>query len=92
MQNEFEEVKKRTNAKPEDLVKLNVSGEKMVLRRDLLCSKKNSYLEATFSGRHEVDKLDGDVFIDRNPTVFKAIINRLKDPYYFPRNIDCSAK
>ena len=56
----------------------------MTLRRDLLCSQKDTMLEAMFSGRHELTMVNGRVKIDRNFKVFKLMINYLRDTSKLP--------
>lgn len=62
---------------------LNVSGvtEGLNLPKDLLCSFKDTPLEAMFSERHTINKDDnGHVCLDRDPDLFKQLINYLRSP------------
>ncbi len=63
-----------------DIIKLNVGGTKMTVRRDTLCLIKGSRLEALFSGTWEEKLLrdeDDCVFMDLDPHYFKRIIDYL---------------
>ena len=40
---------------------------------------QNSSLEAMFSGRHDVKKVNGKIFVDRDPEVFKLLIQYLRN-------------
>ena len=39
----------------------------------------NSSLEAMFSGRHEVKKVKDKIFVDRDPEIFKLLIQYLRN-------------
>ena len=39
----------------------------------------NSSLEAMFSGRHELKKVDDKIFVDRDPEVFNLLIQYLRN-------------
>ena len=63
-----------------DIIKINVGGTFLSVRRETLSSIKGSRLEALFSGRWENRLLrdeDGNVFMDLNPDTFKEIIEYL---------------
>ena len=49
------------------------------MRKSLLTSVPGSALEAMFSGRHELKKVNGRVFIDRDADVFKMVISYLRN-------------
>ena len=51
----------------------------MKVRRSLLCSYKGSALEAMFSGKHELNYIDGYVYLDRNPKIFKLMLDFLRN-------------
>ena len=53
----------------DEVLNLNVSGVKegFSVRKSLLCSIPDSALEAQFSGRHPYTKVDGAIFIDKDP-------------------------
>jgi hypothetical protein len=36
-------------------------------------------LEAMFSGRHQLDKFEERIFIDRDPKIFRLLLNYLRD-------------
>ena len=61
-------------------MELNVGGvtEDFIVSKDLLCSIKPSTLEEMFSGRHELKKFNGKVFIDRNPKIFRYVLDYLR--------------
>jgi hypothetical protein len=59
-------------------VKLNVGGYKFETTLTTLTSDKESMLAAMFSGRHELNEIDGYVFIDRDGTHFGHILNILR--------------
>ena len=65
----------------QDIVELNVRGDTngFMVSRKLLCSVQGSALEAMFSGRHALPKIDGKIFVDRDPTIFRCIINYLSN-------------
>ena len=44
-----------------------------------LCEVKGSLLETTFSGRHEVKKKDGKIYLDRQPHAFNLMIDFIKN-------------
>lgn len=59
-------------------VKLNVGGYKFETTMTTLTSDKESMLAAMFSGRHELNEIDGYVFIDRDGTHFGHVLNILR--------------
>ena len=59
-----------TESDTEPLV-LNVGGQKVKIPRDVITQFPESALEAIFSGRHEIELVDGAPFIDRDPKFFK---------------------
>ena len=64
----------------DEIVELDISGIfQMKVRRSLLASVPGSTLDAMFSGRHQLKKEDGKVFIDRNPDVFRMMIDFLRN-------------
>eukprot|EP01125_Pyxidicula_operculata_P012270 TRINITY_DN4028_c0_g1_i2.p1 TRINITY_DN4028_c0_g1~~TRINITY_DN4028_c0_g1_i2.p1 ORF type:complete len:309 (+),score=42.96 TRINITY_DN4028_c0_g1_i2:22-948(+) len=68
------------NLVTDDLVRLNVGGKEFVTTRTTLTSVKGSMLEAMFSGRHQLQPgSDGRFFLDRNPDLFKRILQYLRD-------------
>ena len=56
-----------------------------MLNRELLCSIPNSMLEAKFSGRHPIEKKNGKVYINRNPTSFEYLVDYLRNPKKLPK-------
>lgn len=60
-------------------VKLNVGGDKFETTLSTLTAQPDSMLAAMFSGRHKVPQdEDGYVFIDRDGTHFRVILNFLR--------------
>ena len=48
-----------------------------------MTSAKGSSLEAMFSGRHELLRRDGKIFIDRDPEMFKLLVQFLRNDRKF---------
>jgi hypothetical protein len=68
------------DAKPCDIMVLNVNGTEMFARRDTLTIVEGSRLEALFSGRWENQLLrdsKGRIFLDLNPLAFRKILEYL---------------
>ena len=65
----------------EELIELDVSGvtQGFKVRRSLLTSVPGSALEAMFSGRHTLKKVNNKVFIDRNPNIFGHVLDFLRN-------------
>jgi hypothetical protein len=65
----------------DDIINLNVGGEKMTTKRSTLCQVEGSLLASMFSGRWE-DSLardeDGRIFFDFNPQYFVYILDYLR--------------
>ena len=63
-----------------EFVELNVGGHKDIeVRLSTLTTVKGSALEAMFSGRHKLPMKNDRVFIDRDPTAFKLIIEFIQN-------------
>jgi hypothetical protein len=64
-----------------DIIYLNIGGEKITTKRSTLCQVEDSFLPSMFSGKwdstHKRDE-DGAVFLDYNPQYFVAILNYLR--------------
>lgn len=61
--------------------------------KSLLTSVPGSLLEKTFSGKHQLKKLDDHVFLDRDPRIFEMVLNYLRyDCKYFPRDVDSETR
>ena len=59
---------------------MNVGGNKDIdVRKSTLTQVSGSALEAMFSGRHELQTIDGRVFIDRDPQTFKTVIEFIRN-------------
>ena len=64
----------------EPIVKLNVGGkEDFHVRTSTLCQVQGSALEAMFSGRHTLQKMEEKIFIDRNPFAFGLLIDFIRN-------------
>lgn len=68
------------NAQMNKVFHLNVSGvtEGFTISQATLCSRKNSKLFAMFSGQLDINLIDNKIYIDRDPTTFKHLINYLR--------------
>ena len=49
-------------------------------------------MEAMFSGRHPVQEIDGIIYLDRNPDIFKYVIQYLRGDKVLPSCIDKDTK
>ena len=69
-------------------MKLNVSGttDGFTLKRSLLTSVSGSALEAMFSDRNieMLERIDGYIYVDRDPEIFKYIISYLRNDKKLP--------
>ncbi|CAI9729603.1 protein CROWDED NUCLEI 3 [Octopus vulgaris] len=64
-------------------IKLDVGGHEFTTSVFTLTQVQDSMLAAMFSGRHEIKhEVDGSVFIDRDGTHFRYILNYLRDSDY----------
>ena len=74
----------------DEIVELDVGGttEGFKVSRRLLCTVSGSALEAMFSGRHELPKVNGKIFVDRNPKVFIIVIDYLRNNLRLQKMID----
>lgn len=65
----------------DDVVELNVGGQSMSTKREILCSAEGSLLAGMFSGNfdagHKRDK-DGRIFLDVDPQLFAKILSHLR--------------
>lgn len=69
-----------SNAKPSDIIALDIDGQEMFARRDTLTAVEGSRLEALFSGRWEnqlLRDIKGRVLMDVDAYVFKKILEYL---------------
>ena len=64
-----------------DVVTLNVSGvtDGFTVPRNLLTQVDGSSLEAMFSGRHEIEMIDGNPYLNRDPEIFKLMLSQLRN-------------
>ena len=60
---------------------LNVSGvtEGFTVPRKLLTSDEGSSLAAMFSGKHELELVDNNPYINRDPEIFKLLLTFLRN-------------
>ena len=65
---------------PGDVLKLNVGGTIIMIRRSTLCQYEDSLLAAHFSGRFDdsVEKMGEVFFIDEAPELFLGLVNFLR--------------
>lgn len=68
------------NQQMQTIFSLNVSGvtEGFTISSATLCSRPNSKLAALFSGQNKLNLINDKVFIDRDPTIFRHLINFLR--------------
>jgi hypothetical protein len=73
-----------------EVIPLNVGGtHHLMTERDVLRLCKGSILEKMFSGNHELKKIDGEVFLDRDGKTFLNLVNYLRnDREVFPEFMD----
>jgi hypothetical protein len=68
----------------DDIITLNVGGTLITTTRLTLTSEKESMLASMFSSRYELSKdKDGNIFIDRNPELFKLVLEFLRTKQFF---------
>ena len=69
----------------DDIIHLNVGGQRLSTKRATLCRVQVSLLASMFSGRwegaHKLDN-DGPVFLDYNPEFFVPVLNYLRAMEY----------
>ena len=66
---------------PQDIIHLNVGGQKMSTTRETLCQVEDSMLASMFSGRWEESltrEKGGRIFFDQNPNNFALILDYLR--------------
>ena len=81
------------NAIIDDIVELNVSGvtDGFTVTKSLMQSFPGSYLDAMFSGNFPLQKVNGKVFINRDPVIFRLIIQYLRNNIH-PKKLDEQTK
>ncbi|CAF0912581.1 unnamed protein product [Didymodactylos carnosus] len=80
-ENELQQMKK-FQVSDNDIIYLNVGGEKMCTLRSTLIQIPSTVLSMIFSGRWEEKILkdkDGYVFLDYDPQLFKLLLNQLRE-------------
>ena len=77
------------NALKDDIVELNVSGvtDGFTVTRSLMKSFPGSYLDAMFSGNFPLQRTNGKIFINRDPVIFRLIIQYLRNNIH-PMKLD----
>jgi len=73
-----------------EVIALNVGGtHHLMTERDVLTLCKDSILEKMFNGMHELKKIEGEVFLDRDGKTFLNLVNYLRnDREVFPDFMD----
>jgi hypothetical protein len=73
------------------IIEINVGGTPYVTTRETLCRIKGTMLEKMFSGTLESTKLGSAYFIDRDGTIFRYILQYLRDgdAWNPPTDLDC---
>ena len=61
--------------------------EGFTVSKALLTAVPGSQLEAMFSGRHILPKIDGKVFVDRNPKLFREVVEYIRGNMKFPKQV-----
>eukprot|EP00276_Gloeochaete_wittrockiana_P005686 CAMPEP_0184656372 /NCGR_PEP_ID=MMETSP0308-20130426/16451_1 /TAXON_ID=38269 /ORGANISM="Gloeochaete witrockiana, Strain SAG 46.84" /LENGTH=194 /DNA_ID=CAMNT_0027093475 /DNA_START=116 /DNA_END=703 /DNA_ORIENTATION=+ len=69
-----------TNARTDEVVELNVGGTIFATSRSTLCQYQGSKLASIFSGKYAVSTYQGRPYLDRDPSLFRDILNFLRDP------------
>ncbi|CAF1102948.1 unnamed protein product [Didymodactylos carnosus] len=80
-ENELQQMKK-FEVCDNDIIYLNVGGEKMCTLRSTLIQTPNTVLAMQFSGKWEEKILknkDGHVFLDYDPQLFRLLLNQLRE-------------
>ena len=63
----------------ERILDLDVGGCRDIrVKKSLLCSVPGSALEAMFSGRHKHTIVNGRIYLERDPHIFKLVISYLR--------------
>ena len=77
------------NAIEEEIIQLNVSGvtEGFLVTKELMKSVPGSYLDAMFSGKFPLKKMDGKIYLNRDPEIFKLVLRYLRNQVH-PTSLD----
>jgi len=63
-----------------EVVSLNIGGTThLQTEKDVLTSVQGSLLQKLFSDMHDLKKVDGEVFLDRDGKTFETLINYLRN-------------
>jgi len=73
-----------------EVIAVNVGGtHHLMTERDVLRLVPGSTLEKMFNGMHDLKKIDGEVFLDRDGRTFQYLVNYLRNKRtVFPEFID----
>eukprot|EP01069_Polyplicarium_translucidae_P008527 Polyplicarium_translucidae@DN3232_c0_g1_i3.p1 len=78
-----------SNIATETTVEFNVGGTVFSTARATLCQQPGSYIESLVSGRHQLSRdSSGRIFLDRDPELFRSILNFLRDTTVAPQPRD----
>ena len=70
----------KINSTNNDILDLNVGGAVGIqVSKNILCQVPETPLESMFSGRFNYKKIEGKIFVDRDPDIFKLIINYMRN-------------
>ena len=77
------------NAIDDEIVQLNVGGvtKGFTVTRELMKTIPGSYLDAMFSGKFQLKKVDGKVYLNRDPEIFKLVLRYLRNQVH-PKTLD----
>ena len=80
-------------ANSDQIVRLNVGGNRKEVSKELLTKVKGSLMESTFGGKHQLKAVDEHIFLDRDSRVFDMLLNYLRhEGNYVPKKIDEETK
>ncbi|CEF69157.1 SH3KBP1-binding protein 1 [Strongyloides ratti] len=80
------------NCLQNDVIRLNVGGTVFVTSRTTLTWLPDTFFTSLLSGRIDsVKDKDGSIFIDRDPLLFRIILNYLRTKHVEIENVDMSA-
>ena len=91
-ENEKKFVSEKSN-NSDQVIKLNIGGNLKQVSKELLTTVKDSLLDKTFSGKHNLKTVNDHYFLDRDPKIFDMVLNYLRyDTNYMPKNVDSETK
>jgi len=72
---------------------MNVGGKDLIVGKNTLLSVKGSLLYMTFTGQYEMNTIGNKVFLDRDPKIFKHMINYIRsDRKHLPQDVNQDVK